>query len=116
MTLNELLQKVDELYPEIVEIRRYLHQHPELSFQEVETPKFIAKYLSDLGIEVKTGVGGRGVVGYLKGDKEGKTIALRADFDGLPIQDQKAVPYKSLVSGVMHAWGNDGHTATHLES
>jgi amidohydrolase len=88
--------------------------NPELSFQEKRTPKFIANYLKDLGIEVRTKVGGNGVIGYLKGGKPGKTIALRADFDALPIDDEKDVPYKSQVPGVMHACGHDIHTAALL--
>jgi amidohydrolase len=107
-------EQLEELYDQMVEWRRDFHQHPELSFQEERTPKIIAEYLESLGIEVKTSVGGRGVVGIIKGGKSGKTIALRADFDALPIQDEKEVPYKSTVPGVMHACGHDGHTATLL--
>ncbi|MFC7393159.1 M20 metallopeptidase family protein [Scopulibacillus cellulosilyticus] len=109
--LDQLFKRLEELYPELVEFRRDLHMHPELSFQEVDTPNKVAEYLENLGIEVKTGVGGRGVVGFLKGGKPGKTVALRADFDALPIQDEKDVPYKSKVPGVMHACGHDIHTA-----
>ena len=88
--------------------------HPELSHQEVETPAFIAAQLESMGVEVKRGVGGRGVVGTIRGGKPGKTIAFRADFDALPIQDMKEVPYKSTVPGVMHACGHDGHTSALL--
>ena len=98
----------------MVEIRRDLHQNPELGFEEVRTPKLIAEYLTELGLEVRTEVGGRGVVGTLRGGKPGKTVALRADFDALPIQDEKDVPYKSQVPNKMHACGHDGHTATLL--
>ncbi|WP_409275002.1 M20 family metallopeptidase [Neobacillus sp. SCS-31] len=104
--------RLEELFGEMVEWRRDFHMNPELSFEEVRTPQKIADYLESLGIEVRTGVGGRGVVGTIRGGKPGKTIALRADFDALPIQDQKDVPYKSTVPGVMHACGHDGHTAT----
>ncbi|WP_078552632.1 M20 family metallopeptidase [Bacillus alkalicellulosilyticus] len=107
-------KRLDELFSEMVSIRRHLHQNPELSFQEVETPAYIAEYHRRLGNEVKTGVGGRGVVATLRGAQPGKTIALRADFDALPIQDEKTVDYKSKVDGVMHACGHDGHTATLL--
>ncbi|MBM7662008.1 amidohydrolase [Bacillus mesophilus] len=103
---------LQDLYNQMVEWRRDFHMNPELSFQEERTPKKIAEYLTSLGIEVKTGVGGRGVVGTIRGEKPGKTIALRADFDALPIQDEKDVPYKSTVAGVMHACGHDGHTST----
>lgn len=109
--LNELFSRLDEIYPELVEFRRDLHMYPELSHTEVNTPKKVANYLTSLGIEVRTGVGGRGVVGTLKGDKPGKTVALRADFDALPIQEENDLEYKSRVPGVMHACGHDLHTA-----
>lgn len=106
-----LFKRLDDLYPEMVEFRRDLHTHPELSHHEVETPGKVADFLRGLGLEVRTGVGGRGVVGTLKGKKPGRTVALRADFDALPIQDEKDVPYKSKVDGVMHACGHDVHTS-----
>lgn len=112
--LQEIHQAIDALYPETVEIRRYLHQHPELSFKEYKTAEYIADFYEGLGIPYEKGVGGNGVVATLKGGKPGKTVALRADFDALPIQDAKDVPYKSKVDGVMHACGHDGHTATLL--
>lgn len=111
---NTLYKKLDEHYQEMVEIRRYLHQYPELSFQEEKTPAYIAEYHRKLGLEVRTGVGERGVVATLRGAKPGKTVALRADFDALPIQEENDIPYKSKVDGVMHACGHDGHTATLL--
>lgn len=85
--------------------------HPELSFEEVRTPQLIAEFHRNLGLEVRTEVGGRGVVATLRGGKPGRTVALRADFDALPIDDEKDVPYKSTVPGVMHACGHDIHTA-----
>ncbi|WP_298828744.1 amidohydrolase [uncultured Planococcus sp.] len=112
--LQKIYQQLETIYPEMVEIRRDLHMHPELSFQEKRTPAFIAEYLKKLGMEVKIGVGGNGVVGYLQGGKPGKTIALRADFDALPIADEKEVAYRSQVPGVMHACGHDIHTAALL--
>jgi len=112
--LDSWLAEIEAMYEQMVEWRRHLHQYPELSFQEVETPRMIAGILQRYGIEVETHVGGRGVVGTIRGAKPGKTIALRADFDALPIPDEKDVPYKSRVSGVMHACGHDGHTATLL--
>jgi amidohydrolase len=114
MEMEKLFSKLEELYDEIVEIRRHLHQNPELSFEEVETPKYVAAFHQALGHEVRTEVGGRGVVAVLKGGKPGKTVGLRADFDALPIQEENDVPYKSNVPGVMHACGHDGHTATLL--
>ncbi|WP_210364656.1 M20 family metallopeptidase [Bacillus sp. REN3] len=110
----QLFSKLDSLYAEMVEIRRYLHQHPELSFQEKNTADYIRTFYEQLGIEAHGNVGGNGVVATIQGAKPGKTVALRADFDALPIQDEKDVPYKSLVPGVMHACGHDGHTAALL--
>jgi amidohydrolase len=108
-TLYELLH---EMEPQMVAWRRHLHQYPELSFQEEKTPAMIAEILRELKCdEVRTGVGGRGVIGVLRGGSPGPTVAVRADFDALPIQDQKDVPYKSKVPGVMHACGHDAHTS-----
>lgn len=112
--LENIHTSIDQLYPEMVEIRRYLHQHPELSFQEHNTAQYIADYYEKLGIPYEKNVGGNGVLATLKGGKPGRTVALRADFDALPIQDEKDVPYRSTVPGVMHACGHDGHTATLL--
>jgi amidohydrolase len=108
---KQLHEKLTEYYGEMVDIRRHLHQHPEVSFTEVKTPAYISDYHKQLGHEVRDQVGGRGVVAKLKGGKPGPTVALRADFDALPIQDAKDVPYKSKVPGAMHACGHDGHTA-----
>lgn len=111
----EVISKlIQSSYSEMVEIRRYLHTYPELSFHEVQTPKYIANYLRELGLEVREQVGGRGVVAKLNGGKQGRTVALRADFDALAIQEQTDVPYKSKIDGVMHACGHDGHTAVLL--
>ncbi|MFC0472931.1 M20 family metallopeptidase [Halalkalibacter kiskunsagensis] len=112
--LESFLHRLEELYPEMVELRRILHAEPELSFQEEKTPIMIADYLESLGVEVLRGVGGRGVVGYIKGEKPGKTVALRADFDALPIQEETGLPFASKTPDVMHACGHDGHTATLL--
>ncbi|MFP7341101.1 M20 family metallopeptidase [Bacillus safensis] len=107
-------ERLDELYEEMVEIRRHLHMNPELSFQEEETAAFIASYYDTLQIPTRTKVGGHGVLAFIEGASPGPTIALRADFDALPIHDEKDVPYKSTKPGVMHACGHDGHTATLL--
>lgn len=109
-----LTQLADQYNDELIKIRRHFHMHPELSFQEKKTPAYIAEYLRDLGIAVETGVGGRGVVGRMIKDPALPTLAIRADFDALPIQDEKEVPYKSTVPGVMHACGHDAHTAVLL--
>lgn len=112
--LNSLFEQLEDQFPEMSTFRRDLHMYPELSHHEKETPKKIAAYLKDLGLEVKTEVGGTGVVGILRGEKPGKTVALRADFDALPIQEERDVSYKSQVEGVMHACGHDIHTAALL--
>lgn len=109
--LKAIYDSIDQQYNEVVEIRRYLHQYPEVSFKEYETAKYIANFYKELNIPYDANVGGNGVIAQLKGKKPGKTIALRADFDALAIQDEKDVPYKSKNPGVMHACGHDGHTA-----
>ncbi|WP_112180095.1 MULTISPECIES: M20 family metallopeptidase [Paraliobacillus] len=111
---TDIINNIDQHYDDMVKMRRFLHQNPELSFQEENTAKFIANTYESLGIPYQAKVGGNGVVARLVGGKPGKTIALRADFDALPIQDEKEVPYKSNVPGVMHACGHDGHTTTLL--
>src|SRR5690606_26689870 len=95
-------------------IRRYLHQHPELSFAETNTARFIAETLRSWGIEVHEKVGGNGVIGVIYGLNHSKTIGLRADFDALPIQEETDHAYVSTNPGVMHACGHDGHTASLL--
>ncbi|MGN8842705.1 M20 family metallopeptidase [Niallia sp. HCP3S3_B10] len=112
--MEALFSLLKEYEQEMIDIRRHLHEHPELSYHEVYTPAYIAEYHQKLGHEVRTGVGGRGVVATLRGSKPGKTVALRADFDALAIQEENDIPYKSKVDGVMHACGHDGHTATLL--
>lgn len=112
--LSSLYQELESRYEKMVEIRRFLHMNPELSFKEVQTAEYIADFYRKLGISVRTNVGGNGVVATISGGKSGPTVALRADFDALPIQDEKDVLYKSKVPGVMHACGHDGHTATLL--
>lgn len=111
---QHLLEKIDAHFDEMVAIRRHLHMHPELSFQEKETANYIIQFYKNLGVPVEANVSGYGLIARIKGSKPGKTIALRADFDALPIQDEKNVPYKSTVANVMHACGHDGHTATLL--
>ena len=98
------------LHQKMVERRRHLHQHPELSFQERETSQWVSERLKELGVSVTEGVGGNGVVGRIKGAHPGPTVAFRADMDALPIQDENEVPYRSSVPKVMHACGHDGHT------
>jgi len=96
---------------DLVAIRRDLHRHPELSGQEHRTAGIVAERLGSLGLEVLAGVGGTGVVGLLRGSRPGPCVALRADMDALPIQEETGAPYASEVPGVMHACGHDVHTA-----
>lgn len=113
--LTSLYSEIEANFEEMRDWRRHMHMHPELSFEEVKTAKYIEEKLRSFNLEVKTNVGGRnGLIGILRGANPGKTIALRADFDALPIDDEKDVPYKSMNPGVMHACGHDGHTAALL--
>lgn len=109
-------QNIEE---QVIEWRRDLHENPELSNREFETAKKIAAHLQSLGIETTTGIAKTGVVGILKGDKPGKTLALRADIDALPVTEKNELEFKSTKTteflgaqtGVMHACGHDTHTA-----
>lgn len=112
--LTDQAAQLERLLPEMIAWRRHLHQHPELSFREERTSAWIADQLHRFGCEVRTGVGGYGVVAVMRGEKPGPVVALRADMDALPIQDEKDVPYRSTVPGVMHACGHDAHTAALL--
>jgi amidohydrolase len=100
--------------PEIISIRRTIHMNPELSNREFETSKLVSSKLFSLGLEVKTGVARTGVVGLLRGTRDGITVAIRADMDALPIQELVNIPFKSLNPGVMHACGHDIHTSIAL--
>jgi amidohydrolase len=104
-----MFQRAQELSDTLVALRRQIHRHPELGFQETRTAQLIAAQLGELGIAARTGVGKTGVVGDI-GDS-GPCIALRADMDALPIQEENDVPYASEVPGVMHACGHDVHVA-----
>jgi amidohydrolase len=109
----------EQLEQKVIEWRRDLHQHPELSNREFRTAKVIAEHLNELGLEVQTGIAHTGVVGVLTGGKPGPTIALRADMDALPVIEQTDLPFKSTAKseyrgkkvGVMHACGHDLHMA-----
>ncbi len=105
-----MLKKAQKLAPELIRIRRDIHQHPELSFQEFRTAQLVADTLLELGIEPQIKVGRTGVVAQI-GTGDGPTIAIRADMDALPITEKNDVPYKSQNEGVMHACGHDAHTA-----
>jgi amidohydrolase len=93
----------------LVEIRRTIHMHPELGFEEVETSKLVSEWLQKFGLDVKRGMAKTGVVGLLKGGKPGKTVAIRADMDALPMDEANRVPYASQIKGKMHACGHDAH-------
>lgn len=108
---SELIKRLQEKEERMVEIRRYLHAHPELSFKEVETPKYIADFYKDKNCLVETNVGDNGVKVTIDSGKPGKTIAIRADFDALPIEEATGLPFASENPGVMHACGHDAHTA-----
>jgi amidohydrolase len=109
-TARELLAAAEAILPWMVEIRRDLHQHPELGLEEFRTAARVAERLDELGIEHVDGIGGTGVLGLIPGRPGGPVVALRADLDALPLEDAKDVPYRSTVPGRMHACGHDAHT------
>src|SRR5579864_9368956 len=114
---DRLKAEIDELVPDMVAMRRDLHEHPELAFEEVRTSGIVAQRLRTLGLEVQTGIAKTGVVGLLRGgaSKPGaKTIAIRADMDALPIYELNEIDYRSTIDGKMHACGHDGHTSIAL--
>lgn len=104
------IQDFEDRAGELIETRRYLHAHPELSFEEHETAAYVAERLERWGYEVTRNVGGLGVVGRLKQGEGGRSIAIRADMDALPIREATGLPYASKAHGKMHACGHDGHT------
>lgn len=115
MLINHLEEELNKCYPTTVEWRRHLHQNPEPSFEEWRTRQFIADKLKEFGYtDIEEDVGGGGIVTYLRGKKLGPTIAFRADFDALRIEEQTGLPFASRNPGIMHACGHDGHTATLL--
>lgn len=111
---NQKIKKLaSEKYEQLRAIRQHLHQHPELSFQEEKTSKYIQDILSSAGIEFTTGWAGFGIVAHIIGEKPGKkVVAIRADMDALPIQEKNDVEYASKNHGVMHACGHDVHTTS----
>lgn len=114
MSFPDFSQEANALYNDLVQVRRDLHRHPELGFQETRTAALVADTLSDLGLEVQAGIGQTGVVALLEGDLPGPTVLLRFDMDALPIQEESDHEYKSTNPGVMHACGHDGHVAMGL--
>ncbi|MBD3367117.1 MAG: amidohydrolase [Candidatus Eisenbacteria bacterium] len=111
---ENILKDAKRLAKKLSDIRRDIHMHPELGYEETRTSALIAKTLERLDIKVTKGVAKTGVVGLLKGTGKGKTVAMRADMDALPITEQNEVAYRSTVEGVMHACGHDANTTTLL--
>lgn len=111
---HQIKQLAQKYYDKVKEVRRHLHAHPELSFQEFKTSEFIQQQLKSAGIPFKTGFVKTGIVAEIIGNTEGKTILLRADMDALPIEEKNEVPYKSVSKGVMHACGHDVHSSCAL--
>jgi len=107
-----VLKLAAEVEQEVIAHRRHLHTYPEVSFKEVETSKYIQKVLGEYGVDYTTI--NNSVIGRIKGEKPGKTIAFRADIDALPIQEENDAPYRSKNAGIMHACGHDAHTAALL--
>jgi len=114
--MTELIrEKAIQYFPEIREIRRHIHTHPELSFKEYNTSAYVSQKLEEWGIEHKKGIGGTGIVALVKGKNPGKKcVAIRGEMDALPIHEENDVPYHSQESGVMHACGHDVHTSCAL--
>jgi len=118
--LPEGMEKsITDISSRVIDVRRQLHLHPELSNREYKTSAFVAEYLRKLGFDVQTGIAGTGVIALLKGGKPGPVVALRADMDGLPVYERNSLPYASRDSGeylghkvpIMHACGHDTHVA-----
>lgn len=108
---EDILSKAAALKEDIISWRRHLHQYPELSFEEVETVRFVKEKLEQLNFDIEYPIAKTGLIATLKGESEGPTVALRADMDALPIQEESNLPYKSSVDGVGHLCGHDAHTA-----
>jgi amidohydrolase len=109
--INEAIRAAE---PGLIAVRRDIHAHPELAFQEVRTAGVVAAELTRLGIKFQTGVGRTGVVGTIEGGRPGPTIAIRGDMDALPIEERTGLEFASRNAGLMHACGHDVHTATLL--
>lgn len=114
MKTEKISQLAEKFYPQVVGLRHYFHQNPELAFEEYKTAAKVAETLQALGIEVQSQIAGTGVVGLIRGSNPGATVLLRADMDALKVTEAADVAYKSTVPGVMHACGHDGHTASLL--
>ncbi len=116
VTAAHLREDIDEIVPGLIADRRYLHENPELGFQEHNTARFVAERLQALGVEdIRTGINGTGVTALVRGTADGpgkeRVVLIRADMDALPIHEENDVEYKSRVDGAMHACGHDAHTS-----
>ena len=112
MNVKELQKRAYNNEQRIIELRRIIHQHPELAFEEVQTARLVCEELERLGIEVHSNYADTtAVIGVLKGEKPGPTRALRADMDALPVQEQTGLPFASNIPGKMHACGHDAHVS-----
>jgi len=109
--LIDFLKEARKIEPEIIETRRQIHRRPELAYKEKATSKLVAEKLRSFGLEVRTGIGGTGVLGILRGPRKGGVVGLRADMDALPIEEMADVEFRSKEKGVMHACGHDTHVA-----
>jgi amidohydrolase len=99
---------------ELIRVRRALHEHPELAFEEHETARLVQAFMARLGLAQRTGIGGTGIVAMLEGGRPGPTIAVRADMDALPLSEPDDLPFASKIAGRMHACGHDAHMAIAL--
>ena len=111
MEIDKIRGEVDQIYEDVVALRRHLHMYPELSQQEEQTMAFVSDYLTGLNIPHQTNVGGHGIVAIIGDPKASFAVAIRADMDALPVLEQTGLPYASQNPGVMHACGHDVHTA-----
>jgi len=112
---NKISDLAEKYFNKVIEIRRHLHKHPELSFEESETAKYIISLLNKWGVRFESGIADNGIAAYIEGkNPQKRTIALRADMDALPVSEENVVPYKSINNGIMHACGHDAHTASLL--
>ncbi|MDF1513383.1 MAG: M20 family metallopeptidase [Anaerolineae bacterium] len=108
---SKIMGLAQHIRPQLIGLRRYLHQHPELSGEEQQTAQLMAERLTSLGLSVRTGVGGHGVVAQISGEQPGRTVAYRTEMDALPLSDTLETDYASLALGVSHACGHDVHMA-----
>src|SRR3954466_6059928 len=112
---DALLSKIDagaqRCMDDVIALRRRLHEHPELAFEEEQTAKRVQAFLTRLRIPFRAGIGSTGIVAMLDGAKPGPTVAIRADMAALPMEEPRGLPFASKVPGKMHSCGHDAHTA-----